>query len=122
MNEDLLLFYKKIYQVLSDDYLYSHPLNLVIFADNHGMVRFYRQVHHHYKFFKMGLTFIMTMRGIPEFYYGDEILMSNKKKQAMTVKYAAIFLAAGPAIRSMLLRAKDFLKNKEKRSDSLKIW
>jgi glycosidase len=27
----------------------------------------------------MGLTYIMTMRGIPQFYYGTEILMSNEE-------------------------------------------
>lgn len=71
----------QIYNTLADDYLYPNPFNLVIFADNHDMDRFYRQVHHNYKLFKMGITFIMTMRGIPEFYYGDEILMSNKQSE-----------------------------------------
>jgi glycosidase len=28
----------------------------------------------------MGLTYIMTMRGIPQFYYGTELLMSNEKE------------------------------------------
>jgi glycosidase len=27
----------------------------------------------------MGLAYIMTMRGIPQFYYGTELLMSNEK-------------------------------------------
>ncbi len=71
--------FMKVYNTLADDYLYPHPFNLTIFAGNHDMDRFYRQVHHKYKLFKMGITFIMTMRGIPEFFYGDEILMSNKE-------------------------------------------
>src|SRR5699024_8213980 len=61
------------------DYVYPNPQNLVIFTDNHDMDRFYRQVDKDYDLFKMGMTYIMTMRGIPQFYYGTEILMSNQK-------------------------------------------
>ncbi|MDZ7681748.1 MAG: alpha-amylase family glycosyl hydrolase [Fodinibius sp.] len=68
-----------LYETLSFDYAYSNPQNMVIFADNHDMDRFYRQVNQDYDLFKMGMTYIMTMRGIPQFYYGTEILMSNKE-------------------------------------------
>lgn len=69
----------KVYEKLTYDYLYPNPENLVIFADNHDMDRFFRQVNNDYDLFRMGLTYIMTMRGIPQFYYGTEILMSNEK-------------------------------------------
>ncbi len=68
-----------LYETLSFDYVYPNPKDLVIFADNHDMDRFYRQVNQDYDLFKMGMTYIMTMRGIPQFYYGTEILMSNEK-------------------------------------------
>jgi len=68
-----------LYETLSFDYAYANPQDLVIFADNHDMDRFYRQVNQDYDLFKMGMTYIMTMRGIPQFYYGTEILMSNEK-------------------------------------------
>lgn len=68
-----------LYKQLSYDYLYPNANNLVIFADNHDMDRFYRQVNQDYHLFRMGLTYIMTMRGIPQFYYGTELLMSNAK-------------------------------------------
>ncbi|MCW9707152.1 glycoside hydrolase family 13 protein [Fodinibius salsisoli] len=68
-----------LYEKLSSDHLYPNPQNLVIFPDNHDMDRFYRQVNEDYDLYKMGLTYIMTMRGIPQFYYGTEILMSNEK-------------------------------------------
>lgn len=67
-----------LYETLSYDYAYPNPSNLVIFADNHDMDRFFRQVNQDYYLFKMGMSYIMTMRGIPQFYYGTEILMSNK--------------------------------------------
>lgn len=69
----------KVYEKLSYDFLYPDPYNMVIFPDNHDMDRFYRQVNNDYDLFKMGMTYILTMRGIPQIYYGTEILMSNKK-------------------------------------------
>ena len=67
----------KLYLTLSNDYLYSDPNNLVIFADNHDMNRFYTQVKEDPKLFKMGLAYLATLRGIPQIYYGTEIGMSN---------------------------------------------
>lgn len=68
----------KAYQMLSYDFLYPNPYNLVIFADNHDMDRFFRQVKHDFDLYKMGMAYILTMRGIPQIYYGTEILMSNE--------------------------------------------
>lgn len=69
----------EVYETLSYDYLYPDPFNLVIFLDNHDMDRFYRQVNKDFDLFKMGMTYLLTMRGIPQVYYGTEILMSNDK-------------------------------------------
>ena len=69
-----------LYETLSFDYVYPNPLNMVIFPDNHDMDRFYRQVNQDFDLYKMGLAYIMTMRGIPQFYYGTELLMSNEKE------------------------------------------
>ena len=69
-----------LYETLSFDYAYPDPNNMVIFPDNHDMDRFYRQVNQDFDLYKMGLAYIMTMRGIPQFYYGTELLMSNKKE------------------------------------------
>src|SRR5699024_6732282 len=69
-EEDCCSGFVKLYETLSYDYLYPSPQNLVIFPDNHDMNRFYRQINKDYDLFKMGLTYIMTMRGIPQFYYG----------------------------------------------------
>jgi len=68
-----------LYEKLSYDYLYANPYNLVVFPDNHDMDRFYRQVNEDFGLYKIGISYIMTMRGIPQFYYGTELLMSNEK-------------------------------------------
>ncbi|MBN2175199.1 MAG: glycoside hydrolase family 13 protein [Bacteroidales bacterium] len=67
----------KMYEMLANDFLYANPFSLVIFPDNHDISRFYTQVNENLDLFKMGLAYILTMRGIPQIYYGMEILMSN---------------------------------------------
>lgn len=67
----------KIYEALANDFQYADPGNLVIFPDNHDMSRIYTQLNEDIDLLKMALTFILTTRGIPQIYYGTEILMSN---------------------------------------------
>ena len=67
----------KPYKTLASDFLYSNPNNLLIFPDNHDMARFYTQVNNDLDLFKMGIVYYNTMRGIPQFYYGTEILMNS---------------------------------------------
>ncbi len=69
----------KLYNVLSNDLIYANPDNLVVFGDNHDMSRFYTQVKHDQALFRMGISFLMTTRGIPQIFYGTENLMSNPK-------------------------------------------
>jgi glycosidase len=66
-----------LYEMLGRDFLYADPDNLVIFPDNHDMSRFFTQVNEDFDLFKLGLTFILTTRGIPQIYYGTEILKKN---------------------------------------------
>ena len=65
------------YEMLGNDFLYPDPANLVIFPDNHDMSRVFTQVDEDYDLFKMAMVYYLTMRGIPQIYYGTEILMSH---------------------------------------------
>lgn len=67
----------KAYESLANDFLYADPYNLVIFPDNHDMSRFYTQVNENFDLFKLGIAYYATMRGVPQLYYGTEILMKN---------------------------------------------
>lgn len=67
-----------LYETLSSDYQYPEPFNLVIFPDNHDMSRFYMQLGMDADLYKLGIIYIMTMRGIPQFLYGSEILMTHE--------------------------------------------
>ncbi|NJB37682.1 glycoside hydrolase family 13 protein [Croceivirga sp. JEA036] len=67
-----------VYEELGQDYLYPDPNNLVIFPDNHDMSRIFTQLNEDAALVKLALTYIATVRGIPQIYYGTEILMGNK--------------------------------------------
>lgn len=71
----------KMYEMLANDFLYTDPYNLVIFPDNHDMNRFFTQVNEDYDLFRIGIAYILTMRGIPQIYYGTEILMKSPGKK-----------------------------------------
>jgi len=67
----------RIYETLANDFLYPDPGNLVVFPDNHDMSRFFMQVGMDVNLFKLGIAFILTTRGIPQIFYGTEILMTH---------------------------------------------
>jgi glycosidase len=67
----------KLYNTLSNDFLYKDPTRNVIFLDNHDMTRILSQVGESIPKVKMGLAWLMTCRGIPQLYYGTEILMKG---------------------------------------------
>lgn len=67
----------RIYAVLANDFVYQDPNRNVIFLDNHDMSRFYSVVGEDFDKFKTGIAMLFTTRGIPQVYYGTEILMKN---------------------------------------------
>jgi glycosidase len=69
----------KIYQVLSNDFLYKNPMNNVIFLDNHDMNRFYSEIGEDVEKLQMGIGMLLTERGVPQIYYGTEVLMTGAK-------------------------------------------
>ena len=69
----------RLYDVLSQDFVYSNPMKLGIFAGNHDSNRIFSSLHENLKSWKMAMAFLMTTRGIPEIYYGTEILMTGEK-------------------------------------------
>lgn len=65
---------KKVAATLAEDSLYPHPERLVLFFDNHDNSRFLdggRSL----EAMKLAYAFVMTTRGTPQLYYGDEIGM-----------------------------------------------
>lgn len=67
----------KPYEMLAKDFLYPEPDNLLIFPDNHDVERLYTQVGQDLELFKIALTFYLTTRGIPQIFYGTEMLLEG---------------------------------------------
>ena len=66
-----------LYESLANDFVYADPNNILVFGDNHDMDRLYTQLGKDLALTKMALTYLLTMRGIPQIYYGTEVLIDN---------------------------------------------
>ncbi|OOG78337.1 glycoside hydrolase family 13 protein [Flavobacterium sp. A45] len=71
--------WKEVYKGMGQDYQYPNPNNLLIFPDNHDMDRIYSRLNKDLDNWKIAMTLYATMRGIPQFYYGTELLFTNEK-------------------------------------------
>ncbi len=71
----------RLYEMLANDFIYPDPFNLVIFPENHDTSRIYSYLNEDVELFKMAMVYMATMRGIPQFYYGSEILMTSPKER-----------------------------------------
>lgn len=71
----------RLYDYLTQDLVYADPMNLLTFLDNHDTSRFFVKDEDTKNLdrYKQALVFLLTTRGIPEIYYGTEILMAADK-------------------------------------------
>ena len=69
-----------LYEMLANDFQYANPNDLVVFPDNHDMNRLSVEVNNDPDLYKLGITYILTTRGVPQIYYGSEIFMSHDPK------------------------------------------
>ncbi|MGA2745943.1 MAG: alpha-amylase family glycosyl hydrolase, partial [Candidatus Sulfotelmatobacter sp.] len=66
---------EKIVNVLRHDELYAHPETLVTFIGNHDQTRFLSEKDSNPAKLKAAFGLLLTLRGIPQIYSGDEIAM-----------------------------------------------
>lgn len=73
----------ELYDYLSQDIVYPSPMDLLVFLDNHDTSRFYKTKEETQDLnrYKQALAFLLTTRGIPQLYYGFEVLMTGDKAQ-----------------------------------------
>jgi glycosidase len=69
----------RLYNSLAKDYEYANPYNLLTFAENHDTDHIMSILNGDINKYKNLMTFISTMRGIPQLYVGTEILLEGKK-------------------------------------------
>jgi len=67
----------RITDVLRHDWLYSRPDELVTFFANHDVTRFASADGSSTARLKLAFALTLTLRGIPQLYYGDEIGMAG---------------------------------------------
>lgn len=70
-----------IFEDIAQDFLYPNPYNILTFLDNHDLSRFRKNDETDLKRYKQGLAFLLTMRGVPQLFYGTEVLMTGTKEE-----------------------------------------
>ena len=70
-----------LYEHLAYDYAYADIYNVLRFLDNHDTDRFLPAMPEKLGAFKQGIAFMLTIPGIPQFYYGTELLMNGTKQK-----------------------------------------
>ena len=64
----------RLYYTLAQDFFYEDPYQNVTMLDNHDISRFFSIVKEDINKYKSGVALLLTSRGIPQIYYGTEIL------------------------------------------------
>jgi glycosidase len=95
-SKDGTWLFHDVYELLSLDYLYPNPGNLVLFDGNHDVARIFSVVGEDFDRYKMDLVFLMTMPRIPQFYTGDEILMTSTTRERDDASYRRDFPGGWP--------------------------
>lgn len=73
----------RIYNYLAQDAVFADPARLLTFLSNHDTDRFARNVSQAERRsrYRQALTLLLTLRGIPQLYYGDELAMAADKSK-----------------------------------------
>jgi len=69
--------FTKLYEALANDFVYPNPSQIMLMGDNHDMNRLFMQLKQDVALTKMALVYLSTIRGIPQIFYGTEVLMDN---------------------------------------------
>jgi glycosidase len=70
-----------LYEMLANDFLYPDAGALVVFAENHDTPRLLAHVDGELARWKLGMAYLATVRGTPQFYYGSEVLLRGPKER-----------------------------------------
>lgn len=71
----------KLYNSFTNDFLYPNVNNMFVFMENHDTERWNEIMNGDVNDYKLGLSLISTVRGIPQVYYGSEIGMRGDKSK-----------------------------------------
>lgn len=69
---------QRFYFHFAQDFVYSRPDLIMNMVDNHDLSRYGNAVAYEPRLYKMGLAMIALVRGYPQYYYGDEIMLDGR--------------------------------------------
>jgi glycosidase len=70
---------RKIFQVFQNDFIYANPHDIMVFLENHDTPRI-NSLAPSFGDFKLLMTLLSTVRGVPQTYYGTEINMQGNNR------------------------------------------
>ena len=70
-----------LYEALANDFAYPDPDALVVFAENHDTTRLLAHVDGDLGLWKLAMAYVATTRGVPQFYYGSEVLLRGPREK-----------------------------------------
>jgi len=73
--------FTKLYEALAHDFVYPDPARLVLFPGNHDTPRIHSLLNQDLTLYKMAMAYIATTRRIPQFFYGDEVLLQSPRQR-----------------------------------------
>jgi glycosidase len=76
----------RLFQTLSQDFLYKDAARNLVFASNHDLSRFITTQGGDFRKHIQAMGIILTMRGIPQLYYGDEFALAGDGSQHSNVR------------------------------------
>lgn len=71
-----------IFMHMCYDYVYADIFHVLRFLENHDTDRFLKKMPTNLDAFKQAVTFLLTIPGIPQLYYGQELLMNGTKNKS----------------------------------------
>jgi glycosidase len=71
-----------VYDHMTYDFIYPDIENVLRFLDNHDTDRFLKEYPSDLSGWKQAITFLLTMPGTPQIYYGTELLMHGNKSKS----------------------------------------
>jgi glycosidase len=73
----------RLYNMISNDFVYKNPNELLVFGENHDVNRMYEMLGRNPEKLKMAYAFLATTRGIPQIYYGTEVLLAARDSKKL---------------------------------------
>ncbi|MBC3831722.1 glycoside hydrolase family 13 protein [Undibacterium amnicola] len=70
-----------MYEAIANDFIYADPDNLTIFEGNHDTPRIFSALNEDIALNRLAFAMLATLRGIPQMFYGAEILMTSPKQR-----------------------------------------